>query len=38
MQAADHRLVFTHGDPWPTGFLTGYEADGGFVLEYVVAF
>jgi len=34
---ATNRLVVTYMDPWPTGFLTGYEADGGVVLEHMVA-
>ncbi|MBI2508668.1 MAG: hypothetical protein HYV99_01305 [Betaproteobacteria bacterium] len=38
MDLATNRLVFTLSDPWPSGFLTGYEADGGFVLEHVVSF
>ena len=32
------RLVFTYGDPWPEGVLTGYEDAGGFVIEHVITF
>lgn len=33
-----NRLVLTWEDPWPLGVLTGYEHEGGFALEHVVAF
>lgn len=30
--------MFTYGEPWPQGVLTGYEDSGGFVIEHVIAF
>lgn len=35
---AENRIVVTREDPWPCGFITGYEADGGFVVEHIVSF
>ena len=34
---AESRCVFTYSDPWPAGFVTGYEDAGGFVVEWLVA-
>ena len=38
LSIAEGRTVFVYEDPWPAGMLTGYEAEGGFVLEAGVSF
>lgn len=35
---ATERLVWTYGSPWPLGVVTGYEDNGAFVVEHVIAF
>lgn len=37
LTVATGRTVLVYENPWPTGWIYGYEDDGGFVVELVLA-